>query len=105
MSKNIKEIIYHELNLDIPMEDFNENFLEYFQPGEYNKSFDRDSYRWWDEMTCVKKIGNKYFSYTWAITTGDMSANEAGWEFDFDSLIEVEPYEETITIIKYKPIK
>jgi hypothetical protein len=58
--------------------------------------------RWWDNTQEVVRIGDKYFEYMGATTTGDMSAWEAGWEFDWSTVVEVEPYQETITITKYR---
>ena len=54
-------------------------------------------HRWWNEYQYVIKIGNKYIAYVYAETTGDMNAWEAGYEFDSDSICEMEPIEKTIT--------
>jgi|ERR1700749_2239198 len=59
--------------------------------------------RWWDNIEKVADVeGLGYFKYEWAKTTGDMTAREAGWEFDWNSLAEVEPYTETVTITRYR---
>jgi hypothetical protein len=55
------------------------------------------SHRWWDEWFKVVNVGEKDFGFIWARTTGDMSAREAGWEFDSDSIVEVKPVIKTVT--------
>lgn len=109
---NIKKVILNELLKEdwyiknpITLEQLESNFDEHFNPYEYDKEFDRSSFRWWDEITCVKKIGDKWFQYTWAKANRDEHIYDLGWNFPEDSLIEVEPYEETITTTKYKKIE
>jgi hypothetical protein len=50
-------------------------------------------HRWWTEWFRVTKINNVLIGYTWASSTGDMGIWDLGWEFDWDSLCEVEPKE------------
>lgn len=105
----VKEIIYNELCKNkyyqehpITKEEFEADFLECFDPWEYDQEFDRDSHRWWDEFTAIKRIGNKYFQYTWATANRDESIFELGWDFNENSIVEVEPYTETIEVTKYR---
>lgn len=65
---------------------------------------DRDSYRHWDEITIIKQIGDKVIGYSWADGTGDMSIFDKGWEFDWDSVAEYEPYQVTVTAYKLKKL-
>lgn len=60
--------------------------------------------RWWSNTENIAKIDDTYFAYGWATANRDESIWEIGWDFDWDSLTVVEPYEETITIIKYKEV-
>lgn len=63
------------------------------------------SSRWWDDIYRVIQIGGKLIGYASAATTGDDSAYDKGWEFDKSSIEEVEEYEETITVKKYRPVE
>lgn len=109
---NVKETILKEINKTewyknnpITLEELEENLLEHLtESGEDICELDRETFRWWDEFTIIKKIGDKYFSYIWASANRDESIFDLGWCFDYDSLIEVEPYEETVIQTKYKPI-
>lgn len=60
------------------------------------------SSRWWNNIEKVSEFEGTYFSYMWAETTGDMGIWEAGWEFDWSSLREVEPYTDTVIVTKYR---
>jgi len=64
----------------------------------------RDSHRWWDEVTRIAQFGDKYFQYTWAKANRDESVQDLGWEFEWDSVSEVEPYEETVVVKKWRSI-
>lgn len=68
---------------------------------------ERDSHRWWDCFTCVVEVGNKLFSFENATTTGDESAEDKGWEFDWDTVEEVERVEKEVTktVVSYEPVK
>lgn len=79
------------------------DLIEYLQNGEISRESIGHS-RHWEDMVIISKIGNRYFSFCGAVTTGDSSPEEKGWEFDWDSLEEVEPYEQIITITKYKKV-
>jgi hypothetical protein len=54
--------------------------------------------RWWSNYTRVVQIDDKFIEYFWAKTTGDMTAREAGWEFDWSSVREVHPKQKIITV-------
>lgn len=45
--------------------------------------------RHWNDTFNVCKIGGLLIGYNWAETTGDMSAEEKGWEFEPESICEV----------------
>lgn len=51
------------------------------------------SRRWWDDWFYVAKIGDKYIGYDWAKANRDESIFDLGWEFDWNSVCEVEPQE------------
>ena len=63
---------------------------------------DEDEHRWWVEYTCFVDIEGMIIGFTKAKSTGDMSAHEAGWEFDKDSVFEAEKYTETVTKFRMK---
>jgi hypothetical protein len=52
-------------------------------------------HRWWTEWFKVIEISGFLIGYTWASSTGDTGIWDLGWEFDWDSLCEVEPKEVT----------
>lgn len=55
-----------------------EEFLEYLRDS-WDIEMDRDSHRHWDEFTAIVQIGERYFGYHAATTTGDMTASEKGF--------------------------
>jgi hypothetical protein len=76
----------------------NDTLLETLMEGEIIYKESLGDHRWWTEWFCVTKIKDVFIGYTWATTTGDNSIWDAGWEFDWDSLCEVEPKEVVTTI-------
>jgi len=54
--------------------------------------------RWWNEYTYVVEINGMLIGYRDAETTGDMSAQETGFEFDTGSIREYEAKEQTVTV-------
>lgn len=56
------------------------------------------NHRWWTEWFRVTEIAGVLIGYTWASSTGDMGIGDLGWEFNWDSLCEVESKEITKTI-------
>jgi len=61
-------------------------------------------HRWWIEYTHVVEIDGMIIGFDIAKTTGDMSAREAGWEFDPDTIVELEKYTETVTKFRVKRV-
>ncbi|MCK5016255.1 MAG: hypothetical protein KAS32_04210 [Candidatus Peribacteraceae bacterium] len=62
-----------------------------------------EEHRHWDDVFTVVEIDGMLIGYDNAHTTGDLTPNETGWEFDLNSVCEVEKETKTITI--YKPKK
>jgi len=58
-------------------------------------TFDQDHHRHWTNETAVIQVGDKYIAFETAFTTGDMSAEEKGWEWDGEIWF-VEPEEEVV---------
>lgn len=58
--------------------------------------------RWWIEYFSVVEIGGMFIGFWDAETTGDLSPTEAGWEFNSNSIVEVEPYE--IKTVGYREV-
>ena len=56
-----------------------------------------DEHRHWIEYAYVIKVRDTYIGFNNATTTGDMSAEEVGYDFDPDSICEMERVERTIT--------
>lgn len=74
------------------------------ESGENEIEVDRDSHRWWDEVTRIAKFGDKYFQYVWAEANRDEHVKDLGWTFDWGSVIEVEPYTEVVEVTKWREI-
>jgi hypothetical protein len=64
-----------------------------------------DSRRHWDETFNVVEVDGMLIGYDGARTTGDMSAEEKGWEFDSDTICEVKKETETETKTVYKEVR
>jgi hypothetical protein len=78
------------------------DLLDFLNEGNIVQNKKLSGSRWWNNMNRVSEVEGVYFSYDWAETTGDMGIWEAGWEFNWSSLREVEPYDEVITVTKYR---
>ena len=53
--------------------------------------------RWWTDCFCVVKVGGMLIGFDGAITTGDESPSEKGWEFNPKSICKVAAKEITYT--------
>jgi hypothetical protein len=58
--------------------------------------------RWWNDIFHVVNVGGMLIGYDWAHSTGDSSASELGWEFDWDSVVEVEAFEKVVVGYRVK---
>jgi hypothetical protein len=58
--------------------------------------------RWWTDCFTVVTVNGMLIGFGDAITTGDDSPSDKGWEFDPESICEVEAYEVTTTHYKAK---
>jgi hypothetical protein len=54
--------------------------------------------RWWETYMYVIKLDEHYIGFTWAEANRDESVRELGFEFDFDSICEVEQLEKTVIV-------
>lgn len=80
------------------------NMLEVLREvGEEVENEITQKHRWYSDSRIVRKIEGRYISYAWAMTHGDESVRDLGWDFDWSSVIEVEPYEVTVT--KYREVE
>jgi hypothetical protein len=64
-----------------------------------------DKHRWWNIYTYVVEINGMFIGYSDAETTGDMSASEAGYEFDPSCIREYEAKEKTVVVYAPKENK
>jgi len=55
------------------------------------------SRRWWTDCFMVVEVNGMMIGFDGAITTGDDSPREKGWEFNPETICEVEPREVTTT--------
>jgi len=79
-----------------------ENIIEVIRDGKHVWTGDYDSHRWWNECFTVVDVDGLLIGFGDAETTGDDSPYDKGWEFDPDSICEVEAQTETITRTVYK---
>lgn len=99
-------LLNHPDNHNSKGEPFADNLTDFFDEigSEYMWEEPLNSSRWWNNLFVVKNINGRLIGYKWATTTGDMSAKDAGWEFDENSLCFVEPYVETILNTRYRKL-
>ena len=60
--------------------------------------------RWWNEYLYVVDVDGMLVGYEYAETTGDISATEAGYEFDPSAIHEMVATEKTITVYTRAPV-
>lgn len=54
--------------------------------------------RWWNNYFRVTEINGLLIGYGWAETFRDESPDDCGWEFNTDTIVEVEQIEITTTV-------
>lgn len=89
-----------EFNIDLIT--FLDSYSDYL--SECHEVIDRESHRWWDEVEVVQQINDKYFKYRWATANRDESVEDLGWNFDFNSIVEVIPVKKIIETVEYKEV-
>jgi hypothetical protein len=57
-----------------------------------------DSHRWWDIYLCVVKIDGMFIGFYDGYATGDDHAEDVGFSFETESIMEYEPQEIKKTI-------
>lgn len=75
-----------------------EDILETIFEGKHVWTGDESDRRWWTDCFTVVEVDGMLIGFDDATTTGDDSARDKGWEFDPDSICEVEAKEITTTI-------
>lgn len=93
MAKELPEYKFNSTNVYKFLNNYTEHVETYI---------DRYSRRWWDEFDTVCKLDDMYIRHNDAKANRDMSVIELGWEFDMKSIVEVEPYTETIVVTKWR---
>ena len=61
--------------------------------SEYSIVYKTWDDRWLQNLEVGGKIGKRHFKWQWAKTTGDSSLRDMDWEFDFETLEEIESWE------------
>ena len=79
-------------------DDFYETLME---GGDIVYTEDIGSRRWWNDVFCVCDLDGRLIGFDSAETTGDNSPADVGWEFDINTICDVEKKEEVKTIISY----
>lgn len=106
-AKDIKQYLHDWFNVTREANhEFDEDACEeiLIECGKNEITVDRDSHRWWDEVTKIAQYGDKYFQYIWAEANRDEHVKDLGWDFDWNSVVEVEPYEETVVVTKWRNV-
>ena len=60
--------------------------------------------RWWENTFVVVELDGMLIGYYGAKTTGDDSPWDKGWEWDLDTVCEVEKTVEIVEVVKYKSL-
>lgn len=59
-------------------------------------------HRWWNDYFIVVELDETLIGFTGGEATGDTSLSDLGWEFNPDTICEVEAKEKTITVYEAK---
>jgi hypothetical protein len=78
------------------------DLIETIQEGKHIWTGDYDRHRWWNECFTVVEVGGMLIGFNDAETTGDESPYDRGWEFDPESICEVEAEAVVTTTTIYK---
>jgi GGDEF domain-containing protein len=60
------------------------------------------SHRWWNDYFIVVSLDGQLIGFIGADATGDTSLSDLGWEFNPNSVTEVEAKEKVITVYEVK---
>jgi len=88
----------------IQIEDLEDNWI-YMTLNELGKevySEPAGNRRWWKNIFKVVEINGMLIGFRDAVTTGDDSAEDKGWNFDENSICEVERKEEMKVVVTYE---
>jgi len=61
--------------------------------SNYSTVYSSRNHRWYNDISVSGKIGERNFKWDFAETLGDSCLHDMDWEFDFESLMEVESWE------------
>ena len=92
MNENIRKHI-EEYAISKKLATDEKTLIEIIKEGKEVFSEIKDSHRWWDDVFKVVDINGMLIGFDSAHTTGDLSPRESGWEFDPNSICEVEKKE------------
>lgn len=100
LTQKIKDIltgVCEKQGYSLPSSD-NEYFQVLWECGKIVSELDRDSRRWWDTVTVIKKFdlgqqGIYYIGYRWAQANRDQSIFDLGWQFDQGTISLYKPKE------------
>lgn len=106
MKDNVRNALleYYNKYYDEPITDDDE-LIECLLEETVIKSEEIDRRRWWNVYIMTCKVGDNYFQYENARTTGDMSAREAGYDFDPSTIKLVKKVTKTITVETFEEIE
>lgn len=104
---NNKECIewIRDYNIKKFQDDSDEMILALLEDSDIIYEEEVDARRWWNDMFYVVKIDGKYIGFDGAETTGDNSPSDVGWEFDMESICEVEKRVEIKEVVTFVPKK
>ncbi len=99
--EQIQYIVDYAKNDKYPANITNEKQLLEYLREDYNYEIEGSEKRWWTEFTAITIIGDRFFGYHAAKTTGDDSPHDLGFEPE-DYVYEYQPKETTITTYERK---
>ena len=103
MNEKLKALLMEKMGADKRRGDFNDQVFEflYHECDEVYRESLADR-RWWKDLFVVVDVGDGVLlGFNSASTTGDDSPRDKGWEFDPDTICEVEKVTEMKEVTTY----
>lgn len=105
MNQKIKDHVfdvYRKQYPGAPRSPLEQDIIDYIIETDPIHEEDCGSCRWWMNTFRVVEIDGMLIGFDYASTTGDDSPRDKGWEFDPDSICEVERKEEVKIVVSYE---
>ena len=91
-----KHLIAYNKSINYGIEE--EDLIETLQNADFIYEEKISTRRHWTDIFVVCKIRGMFIGFAWANGSGQESPFDVGWEFDPESICEVEPEERTVIV-------